>query len=468
MEHQSVVRIYATAQSPDYQVPWQTQPPESSTGSGGVIAPGRVLTGAHVVADATFLQVQKVSDPNKMVAEVEAICHDADLALLRVRDRAFMRGVVPDKLGGLPKLRDRVSVVGYPIGGEEISITEGVVSRIEVQRYSHSERMLLAVTVDAAINDGNSGGPVYKNGRVAGIAFQSLKDAENIGEMVPAPIIKQFLDGAKKGKPTHVPGLGVSTQNLENPLLRKRAGVKPGQSGVLVLTVEHGGSAAGVIEVGDVITSIDGHRVANNGTVQYRGKLRTSYDVVLGDHYIGDRIAVSLLRGGKLRRLELTLGPYAALVPRSQYDKKPSYYIYAGLVFQPLSLDFLRTWDHWWEKAPPEFLHEYYSGTRRPGRHEVIVLTHILADQINVGYEGFDYTTVVSVNGTPPESMAHFVAMMDSSQGQLEIRNSDHCVLAFDVAEAEAATPEILARYHVPKDRSADLGPRPRRRKRRA
>ncbi|HHH28900.1 MAG TPA: protease, partial [Polyangiaceae bacterium] len=84
MDNQSVVRIYATAQSPDYQVPWQTQPPESSTGSGVVIAPGRVLTGAHVVADATFLQVQKVSDPNKFVARVEAICHDAALALLAV------------------------------------------------------------------------------------------------------------------------------------------------------------------------------------------------------------------------------------------------------------------------------------------------------------------------------------------------------------------------------------------------
>src|SRR5690606_21232872 len=190
---QSVVRIFATTQAPDYENPWQSHAPTSGTGSGVVIGPGQVLTGAHVVADATFIQVQKVSDPNKWVARVEAINNDCDLALLVVDDKRFMRGIEAESIGNLPRLRDRVSVVGYPIGGEEISITEGVVSRIEVQRYAHSERNILAVTVDAAINDGNSGGPVFLDGQVAGIAFQSLKDAENIGEMVPANLIKTFL-----------------------------------------------------------------------------------------------------------------------------------------------------------------------------------------------------------------------------------------------------------------------------------
>ncbi|HHH10730.1 MAG TPA: serine protease, partial [Sorangium sp.] len=157
--YQSVVRIFATTLRPDYAVPWQSAAPQSGTGSGVIIAPGRILTGAHVINDATFLQVQKVSDPNKMVARVAAVSHDCDLALLEVDDPRLMKDVTPEQLGALPTLRDRVSVVGYPVGGEEISITEGVVSRIEMQRYAHSERSMLAVTVDAAINEGNSGGP---------------------------------------------------------------------------------------------------------------------------------------------------------------------------------------------------------------------------------------------------------------------------------------------------------------------
>ena len=189
MSYPPVVRVYATAQRPDYDCPWQALPPSSSTGSGVLVGPNRVLTGAHVVANATFLQVQKPSDPNKVIAHVHTVCHDSDLALLTVEADNFLDGEEPGELGDLPDLRDKVYVVGFPIGGEEISITEGVVSRIEVQRYSHSQRQLLAVTVDAAINKGNSGGPVFKDGKIAGIAFQKLSGADNIGEMVPAPVI---------------------------------------------------------------------------------------------------------------------------------------------------------------------------------------------------------------------------------------------------------------------------------------
>lgn len=454
---ESVVRIYATSQSPDYESPWQATTPSSGTGSGVIIAPGRVLTGAHVVADATFLQVQKVSDPNKMVATVSAINHDCDLALLTVDDPHFMDGVVPEQLGELPRLRDRVSVVGYPVGGEEISITEGVVSRIEVQRYSHSERMVLAVTVDAAINAGNSGGPAFLDDRIVGIAFQTLRDAENIGELVPAPLIAKFLEGVDLGTAPTVPGLGVSTQSLENPLLRQRAGLTEEQSGVLVVNVEFGGSSWGVVRPGDALVAIDGYPIANNGTIRYQDRFRTRFDVVLGDHHVGDVLPITLHRDGKQHELEIALQPYCALVPRSQYNTAPSYFIYGGLVFQPLSLDLLRTWSQWWEKAPVEFLHQYYVGTRTEERQEVVVLSQVLADEINVGYGDFFNTVVESVNDTPVESMRHFVELVEGSGPRVQIRTSDKCLIVLDSAEAKAKSADLLARYHVPRDRSRDL-----------
>ena len=461
MNTQSVVRIFVTTQEPDHETPWQTQAPANATGSGVVISPGHALTGAHVVADATFLQVQKVSDPNKWVARVEAICHDSDLALLRVDDPRFMRGVTPEPLGELPELRDRVSVAGYPIGGEEISITEGVVSRIEVQRYTHSERMLLAVTVDAAINEGNSGGPVFnKDGQVVGIAFQTLKDAENIGEMVPTNLIRHFLDGVEQGRSPLIPGLGVSTQNLENPLLRRRAKLGRDRSGVLVVSIEHGGSAWGKLQVGDALLSIDGHRIANNGTVQYKNRFRTSFDVVLGDHFVGDEMELVVLRDGKVREMSIELQPFMALVPRSQYDMPPTYFVYGGIVFQPLSLDYLRTWGrNWWEKAPTEFLHRYFSGHRSAELQEVVALNQVLADEVNVGYDHLSNTSVVSVNGVCPRNMRHFVELCENATGILEVKTSDACVAAFDVKQAREANRRILIRYHISSDRSIDLQP---------
>ena len=85
MSFPQVVKIYATTQAPNFDCPWQADSPSASTGSGVIIAPGLILTGAHVVSHATFLQVQKYSDATKEIAELHAVCHEADLALLSVK-----------------------------------------------------------------------------------------------------------------------------------------------------------------------------------------------------------------------------------------------------------------------------------------------------------------------------------------------------------------------------------------------
>lgn len=458
MDPASVVRIYATTQDPDYDSPWQAQMPVSSTGSGVVIGPGRILTGAHVVANATFLQVQKISDPDKVIAHVIGVCHDCDLALLGVHDASFMEGVVPAALGELPELRDRVSVVGFPVGGEEISITEGVVSRIEVQRYSHSQRYLLAVTVDAAINEGNSGGPVFRGGKVVGIAFQKLSGADGIGEMVPAPIIEHFLAGVERGEGfDRVPGLGISTQDMENPYLRRRFGLADGESGVLVLTVDYGGSGWGRLQPGDVLLEIDGHRIANNATIQLLGRYRTRYDVMLGWKSVGERLPLRVLRGGERHEIELELAPMVYLVPRSQYDVDPTYYIFGGLVFQNLTRDFLATWESWWDKGPKEFLQDYYAGLRTEARQEVVVLSQILAEETNVGYEHLYSESVVSVDGHAPRDMIDFVTRLDASEGLVELKTSSGGIIVLDVEAARRADRRILERYRIGSDRSPDL-----------
>lgn len=428
-----------------------------------VIGENEILTGAHVVANATFLQVQKLSAPDKFVARVHAVSHDCDLALLRVEDPRFAHDVQPADLGALPDLRAHVAVVGFPVGGEEISITEGVVSRIELQRYSHSQRNLLAVTVDAAINEGNSGGPVFWDGKVAGIAFQKLGGADGIGEMVPAPLIRRFLDGVRLGKDPRVPGLGVSTQNLENPALHEHSGLAPGQSGVLVTDVEYGASAWQVLQPGDVLTQIDGHDIANNGTISHHGLYRTRFDVLLGDHYIDDEIEISVIRNNTPTpaptRLSVALKACAHLVPRCQYDVIPTYFIYAGLVFQTLTHDFLMTWGEWWHKAPKEFLHHFYSGRRREEIREIVILTQILADEVNIGYEHLYNEGIISVNGDTPRDMQDFVTKVEAAQGHVHIETSSKGVMTLRTPDADAARPRILERYHIHEDRSPDLVP---------
>lgn len=458
MTHPQVVRVYSTYQDPDYECPWQSVAPRGSTGSGVIVGGQRILTGAHVVANATFVQVQKQSDPKKVTARVLAISHDCDLALLQVEDRSFARGIKPAVVGDLPKLRDEVQVVGYPIGGEEVSITEGVVSRVEVQRYEHSQRHLLAVTVDAAINEGNSGGPVFARNKVVGIAFQALPDAENVGEMVPAPIIQAFLSGVRRKKPADVPGIGVSTQPLENPALRKHFGMKKSDSGVLITAVQYGSSAWGAFQPNDVLMQLHGHKIADNGTIKYRGRYRCQFDALIGDFHCGDKVRARVLRDGRSEDVELEMQPMQWLVPRTEYDRRPMWFVFGGLVFQRLTAEYLRNWgDAWWDKAPKGLLHAYYYGLRRPQQREVVVLAQVLADDVNVGYESFANDAVTGVDGKLPVDMADFVKRMDGAEGEVVVRLASGATVLLDVRAARAAEGRIRDLYHLPGDRSQGL-----------
>lgn len=459
MQKTSVVRIFATAQEADYESPWQTARPSSGTGSGVVVAPGKILTGAHVIADATFIQVQTSTHPDKFIARLAAVCHDSDLALLEVDEPIFHEETESAPLGDLPDLRDKVSVVGFPVGGEELSVTEGVVSRIELQRYAHSDRWLLAVTVDAAINNGNSGGPVFLGDRVVGIAFQSLDDAENIGEMVPTPLIRRFLEGAQTRERVLVPGLGATIQTLENATLRRALKMTEEHSGVRIRTIAAGNSCAGVLEVDDVLMALGGYSIANNGTIRYDDDHRTGFLVLMGDHFVGDTMKATILRDGNEIELELTLEPLQPLVHRARYDHTPSYFVFAGLVFQPLSVNFLRTWSDWWDTAPKEFLYHYYMGEPTQARREIVALTQVLADELNVGYESLYAETVDKVCGVVPRDLSHFAELIDAATDQVELRLSSGALVVFDAKRARNQQASVLERYRVPADRSDNLAP---------
>ncbi|KAG5549467.1 hypothetical protein RHGRI_014714 [Rhododendron griersonianum] len=159
-------------------------------GSGFVVPGKRILPNAHVVADCTFVLVRKHGSPTKYRAEVQAVGHECDLA-----SDEFWEGMTFLELGDIPFLQEAVAVVGYPLsssfvgwvglGGDNISVTKGVVSQVEPTQYVHGATQLMAIQIDAAINPGNSGGPAIMGDKVAGVAFQSLSGAENIGTELP-------------------------------------------------------------------------------------------------------------------------------------------------------------------------------------------------------------------------------------------------------------------------------------------
>jgi len=366
----SVIKIICTAQSPNYSIPWQTHEVTVATGSGAVLENGLILTAAHVIANQTYVQLQKVDDPEKESAQIHAVCHECDLALLKPTNPDFLKGIEPFQLGGIPSLRDNVYVCGFPIGGQEISITEGVVSRLEVQSYTHSRRVLFAATVDAAINSGNSGGPVLnESNKLIGIAFQALSDAENIGYIITTNIIQHFLEGIKKFGKDYLgfPDMGIHKQELTNPILRRHLKMQKHHTGVLVTKVFFDNSSFGFLQKHDILMEVAGHKVAHNGTVNFLSNIRTDFNAVVHQYHIGDIVPVSILRDGKEITLNVKLLPLKDLVPLNQYDVKPKYFLYCGLCFQPLSLDYLEhAWSQEFTRVAPTELVYYFNVGRAP------------------------------------------------------------------------------------------------------
>ncbi|KAI7726348.1 hypothetical protein M8C21_008004, partial [Ambrosia artemisiifolia] len=201
----SVVKIFTVSSSPNYFLPWQNKSQRESMGSGFVISGKRIVTNAHVVADYTFVLVRKHGSPTKYRAEVKAVGHECDLAILTIESDEFWEGMKFLELGDIPFMQEAVAVVGYPQGGDNISVTKGVVSRVEPTQYVHGATQLLAIQIDAAINPGNSGGPAIMGDKVAGVAFQNLSGAENIGYIIPVPVIKHFVDGVEASGNYSVP-----------------------------------------------------------------------------------------------------------------------------------------------------------------------------------------------------------------------------------------------------------------------
>ena len=458
----SVVKIYTTQSNPDYDNPWNTSRPELGSGTGCVIKDNLILTNAHVVSNQTFIQVQSHGRPKRFNAKVVAVSHEADLALLTVDDPSFFQNLKTLELGELPEMQQEIVVYGFPIGGETLSATKGVISRIEHQTYVHSGHEFVAAQIDAAINPGNSGGPVMVDDRIVGVAMQGLTNGQNIGYIVPVPIIKHFLVDLEDGHYDGFPKGGTIMQTMENPGLRSKYGLGDKQTGVLVIAVLPGSPAAGNIFLDDVILSIDGHKVADDGTIAFGPTGRINLNHLIQMHQIGDQLDMEILRDGKIEYAELNLttavGHYD-LVYKEQYDTPPTYFIYGGIVFMPLTTNYLKTWgEDWVENAPSNLLTKFYDYPSSEGE-EVVILTTLLPANVNVGYHEYEDLIITAVNGNEIHNLKDLIKEVERGQGKpfVSFTEKSGIKIILDRNQADKELDAILNTYKIPSDRSFNI-----------
>ncbi len=457
----AIVKIHTTSAAPDYFTPWRLLNPKQSSGSGAIISGKRILTNAHVIADARYIQAQKNGNPRKYLARVAFVSHEADLAILEVEDDSFFKGTKPLKIGNLPEPLQEVSVYGYPFGGSALSITRGILSRVEHHYYSHGSSYLLAGQIDAAINPGNSGGPVIVNNQIVGVVMQGIPGGENLGYFVPPSVIKHVLKDAEDGILDGMPDLGFRTQDLESPAMKKSLKIDADHNGILIAKIFEESPAFGKLQTNDVLMAIDGYEIADDESIEVRKDLRTNFKYAIDQYHVGDNVELTISRDGKTQKVSLIAGKRLSsynLVINEEFDQLPKYYLYGGIIFVPLNMNLIKRWGRGWNtKAPNEFLYARNRWTS-PEKREIVVALKVLPTDVNLGYHGWSNWIVNSVNGTNIRDFKQFCDLVRNSEGKfITFGDEDGFKIVLDNEEARASEQKVMNLYQIPSPYSEGL-----------
>lgn len=456
--YRGIVKIEVANRMPDYAVPWQAGQFGRGNGTGFMVAPRLFMTNAHVVANAERIYVSPFADPRKIRAKVKYVAHDADLALVEVEDAAAFEGVpylqFSDKM---PRLEDEVRAIGYPIGGNRLSVTRGIVSRIDTVPYSHPASVShLTVQIDAAINPGNSGGPVLMGDKVVGVAFQGLMQANSTGYMIPLPVINRFLQDVQDGQYDHYVDLGADFFALENPAMRKHYGLQNDTQGALVGDVMKGCSSDGALQPGDVVLAVNGLPVDGSAMIELDGE-RVKLEEIAERSFMGDIITFSILRDGQPMQVQVKLAPMPGYeITANVYDELPRYVQFAGMVFQPLQRNVIAA--H--RLDPTDFIVEMDEFVRRGGhmkKKDIVVLTKVLPDEVNARFKDYGSRIVTKVNGVEVQGLEHLYSLLYPEDGEgerppfvvIEFKDSQRPFVV-ETAALPAAHTRISAGYSIP------------------
>jgi S1-C subfamily serine protease len=461
----SVVKIFSTLRRPDPYKPWTKATPQDVTGSGVIIEGKRILTNAHVVGYASQVEIQASQDGEKVPATVVAIARGMDLALLKLDDESYFdKHPALPRASVLPDVREQVFAYGYPMGGNSLSITKGIVSRVEFVPYG-SGNAGLRVQIDAPINPGNSGGPVIAGDKMIGLAFSGVAGANNIGYVIPNEEIELFLSDIADGRYDGKQLLLDTVQTLENPALRQHLKLDKSIEGAVVHHPFRS-DAAYPLKEWDIITRIGEYPIDNQGMVKLGPNLRVRFQYRVQQVAKDGKVPLTVVRGGKTLQVQVPAsGPRQLLIP-SLDGAYPSYFVYGPIVFTRATADFLS-----FISANAAALNAFsYNAsplvTRRgdspDAQHEelVVVSSPFFPHKLVAGYSNRMGGVVESVNGMPVRSLRHLVAILRDLK-------DDMVVIRFDQREGETivlprkemltATENILSDNGVRSQGSPDM-----------
>ncbi len=447
----SVVKISVIKQEYDYSQPWQKSKQSKSSGSGCIIEGNRILTCAHVVEFGEFIEIRKPKDSRKYTASIEYIAPEYDLAILRIEDSSFFRKTEPVTIGDLPMSGNKLTVYGFPTGGNDLSITSGIVSRIENIEYSYSNHLDLGIQIDAAINPGNSGGPVISDTTLIGLVFQVRNSGQNIGYMIPTTVIKSFLNDIADSVYDGPVPLLLQWQSLESPTLRRCYGVLDTISGVLINKVNYCSALRGYLRPDDILIEVDSLMIQNDGSTYLSNGIKTTFETIIKNKVTNDTVHLRLLRQGVDTGIFVPLRyTYFKHYLLPKVNLEPKYYIEGGFVFTTPSFNYFQN-ESYWQFYNPYLSYIYYSRIFADNeKEEIVMIASVLPHKSNIGYHDLSNRIVEKVNSKTIRNFSDLVNVFKEDTDIFIIEDNTGRKYAIEGRNKDATNEEVKSRFGIP------------------
>ena len=308
-----------------------------------------------------------------------------------------------------------------------------------------NQKYLIGQT-DAAINSGNSGGPVISNDKVVGVAFAGLKQADNIGYFIPVNVLKHFLNDVKDGKYDGSPSLGLGLVKLESIAYRKMLGLDNDSKGILVKEIYPNSPFEGVFQKNDVITKLDGKDIYYDGTIKFRNDEKTDLSYINQQKNYGDEISYEIVRNKEKKKGTVKLNSRNvrySVVKNIPLENLPTSVVYGGLVFEPLTNNYLLLeLDGITLTNDTEDKYKNYD--------EMVLLVRVLPYDINIGYDEQENILITKVNGEKYKNFKDFVDKVRNTKTEFIIFETEYNEeIVLDTKEVESQKNELMTNYNI-------------------
>jgi hypothetical protein len=403
----SILNLTVTRATPDPEAPWATQNLDLTGYAGVVVGENKILTQASILTNAAYIQAQKVDDVEKIPLRIIFADYEANLALLGPADGKSLSGVKilpigPDIPVGsdvwLVAIENERQLQRIALRAMDIRLREASTGGMSLPTYSLSGQSRSICKSD----------PIIRKGALTGLC---VAISETQPQALTAGVISHFL--ADKHTPETYRGFGsfgITLHPVRSPWQRKLLGVPAGKGALRVASVSETSPFSDCIKDDDILTGVDDIAVDHRGFYQHSqwGAVPIRHYVI--SKYSGDSVVLRFSRAGKLQTCSRVLRRYSSqdnAVPGPASDGRAPHIVFGGLIFRELSADFLSVFGREWPRTSPPALAFIYNYRNDPTliRRRDLVLSNVLADEFNAGYEKLSNLILESVNGRPAISV---------------------------------------------------------------